>query len=903
MKEQKLLKRKEMKMRLGCLLVVINLVFSIGACRAGDITNESPRQVQLLDKNWLFSKDTLNSGWLHVSIPHSWNIADVMDDAPDYYRGVAWYKKVLPATGNLSGKKQYLYFDGANQETTVFVNGHSAGYHAGGYTRFCFDITAYLHAGTVNEILIKADNRYNPAIPPLTADFTFFGGLYRNVYLITTAAVHIAMNDYAAAGVYVTTPAVSAEKAVVDMRGIVVNESATATILSVETTLYDASGKQVASSVSRQTLQPNSPTSFQHSNLNVLNPSLWSPERPALYTAVTRIYHARTHELFDEVKSQVGMRWFSFRADSGFYLNGLPCKLIGASRHQDYEQMGNAVPALLQMKDVEMIKKMGGNYLRVAHYPQDPVILEACDRLGLLASVEIPLVNTISTTDSFTQNCLQMQVEMIRQNYNHPSVVIWAYMNEIFLRPPFKDSTINRKSYDAAVTSLARQLEAVTRKEDPARYTMIANHGDFKRYDSTGLTAIPMIVGWNLYNGWYNSVMEDFSVFMDKHHKELPDKPVIITEYGADADPRIRCFAPERFDKSVEYTTLFHQYYLCEIEKRPFVAGGAVWNLADFNSETREETMPHMNNKGLLTYNRIAKDPYYYYKAALTTAPFIKIASAYWTTRGGIADTETVAVCTQPLQVATNLAETELIVNGRSLGKNKAIKNICTWNVPFVNGTNTIRTIGIYNGSTVDDTLTILFQLQPRNLQSAAVPFKQLNVLMGARRSYIEEKTGDVWIPDQPYRTGAWGYVGGTIFSVKNGRQAYGTDKAIAGTDNDPVYQTQQAGIEKYRLDVGKGTYLLTLHFAELQGEKAVALPYNLDASVQQPTFQNRVFDVYLNGKPIIENLDIAVQYGRATAVSRSVQVTVNDWEGIELLFKARSGQPVLNALQLKKLY
>lgn len=900
MKEQKLLKRKDMKVTLKKLMVVVHLVCWVGVVNAETIADEAVRKKQLLNKEWLFTKDTSKAAWQKIGLPHCWNIADVMDDAPGYYRGAGWYKRILPTVEK--GKKQFIYFDGANQETTVWINGKKAGYHAGGYTRFSFDITAALKESGGNEILVKVDNSYNPAIPPLTADFTFFGGLYRNVYLVSTDAVHINMNNYASNGVYIKTPEVSKQKAVVEVQGSFVNETAETRKLQVETTVYDSTGKVVTRTLSKQTAQPHTTFDFHHKGLTISNPALWSPAHPALYTITTRLYNARTHEVLDEVHNTAGMRWFSFSADSGFYINGTACKLIGASRHQDYEGMGNGVPAAIQVKDVEMIKSMGGNFLRVAHYPQDPVILETCDRLGLLASVEIPVVNTISTTDSFTNNCLQMQTEMIRQNFNHPSVVIWAYMNEVFLRPPFKDSTINKRAYDSSVTALARKLEALTRKEDPTRYTMIANHGDFRRYDTTQLTTIPMIVGWNLYNGWYNSAMEDFSAFMDKHHRELPGKPVIISEYGADADPRIRSFKPERFDKSVEYTTLFHQYYLCEMVKRPFVAGAAVWNLADFNSETREETMPHMNNKGLLTYNRIAKDPYYYYKAALVNTPFVKIASSYWWQRSGIADTDTATVCTQPLEVATNLTETELFINGKSLGKVVAVKNMCSWKAAFVNGDNIIRAVGVKEGVVCEDTLVVQFRVQPRSLQSPSVPFTQLNLQMGSRRTYLDEQTGEVWLPDQPYKPGAWGYTGGTIFNVKNGRQAYGTDKAISGTDNDPIYQTQQTGIEKYRLDAPKGNYLLTLHFAELQGENAVALPYNLDTSVQQPTFQSRIFDVAVNGKPILENLDIAAQYGRATAVVQAFRVTVTGNEGIELLFKAKSGQPILNALQLKKL-
>jgi beta-galactosidase len=285
--------------------------------------------------------------------------------------------------------------------------------------------------------------------------------------------------------------------------------------------------------------------------------------------------------------------------------------LIGTSRHQDYKGLGNAVDKKLALQDVAFIKNMGANFLRIAHYPQDPAVLQACDELGLLTSVEIPVVNEITESASFYNNCINMQVEMIRQNYNHPSVIIWCYMNEIFLRPHFNGERNGRKNILPPLQS-RKNIGQCYRKEDPSRYTMIANHADFARYNEYGLTTLSMLTGWNLYSGWYGGKLEDFSVFLDKHHQKLPQQPFMVAEYGADADNRIRSMEPVRFDKSVEYTTRFHQYYIGEIMKRPFVAGAVIWNLADFNSETRIETMPHINNKGLLTWDRIRRIHIFY---------------------------------------------------------------------------------------------------------------------------------------------------------------------------------------------------------------------------------------------------------------------------------------------------
>jgi beta-galactosidase len=869
------------------------------------------RVVLGLNEAWKFTKDSLpatnnQAAWESVTLPHTWNKTDVMDDVPGYYRGACWYKKQLHINSSFAKKQVFLYFEGANQETEVYVNGKKAGVHIGGYTAFCIPITGLLHfdgADNTNEISVLVNNRFNESVPPLSADFTFYGGLYRDVFLIATDAVHFSVTDRASSGVYLTTPAVSEKTASLHIAGKLVNESANSRQLQVVTTLMDNMGESVGETRSSLSVKAGEEVRFNQDIPAVAQPHLWRPEDPFLYTAVTKITEAKSGRIVDQVTNPVGFRWFRFDADKGFFLNGKSYKLIGTSRHQDYKGLGNAVPDELARQDVRLLKDMGGNFLRVAHYPQDPSVLALCDQLGILASVEIPLVNEITESEAFYSNCEQMQVEMIRQNFNHPSVVIWAYMNEILLRPKYNNDKAKQKIYFGSIAQLAKRLDSLTRKEDPSRYTMISNHGDFNRYQETGLTRIPMIVGWNLYNGWYNSVMEGFSTFMDKHHKELPDKPVIITEYGADADPRIRSFNAERFDKSVEYTTVFHQYYLTEILKRPFVAGGAVWNLADFNSETREETMPHMNNKGLLTYDRIPKDPFYYYKAKLVDTPFIKIASSYWTLRGGVATAATPNSCTQPLQVATNVDTVELFVNGQSLGKNVAENNICQWMAPFINGENNIRAVAVKGQHTYTDCMTILFRLQPDDLKNTKVPFQQMNIMLGAKRFYLDEGRKEIWLPDQAYRPGSWGYIGGAAFRVNNGRQTYGTDKSIAGTDDDPVYQTQQVGIEQYRIDVGQGQYELTLHFAELEGTGAMPLPYNLSPAAGQETTKNRIFDVYVNGNLVLENFDLARQYGTARAIAKKIPVYVQDGEGIEVIFKAKEGKPVLNALQLKKLY
>jgi beta-galactosidase len=862
-----------------------------------------------LNQNWSFAKDPTKQyttanlkdvKWATVQIPHTWNAFDVMDDTPGYYRGIGWYKKKLALKPEWKGKKLYLYFEGANQETTVYLNGKKAGHHVDGYNAFRVPLSNLKFDGT-DEVAVKVDNSYNESIAPLTADFTFFGGIYRNVSLWVLTPVHFEDNVYASKGVYVHAEQVSKTGATVMVNGNLINSSSSAQKLTIVTTLADANGKQIEEVSSSVTAGLDQLIPFKQPVISVKQPNLWSPETPYLYQAKTRLLENGTGKVLDEVKVDVGLRFFSFDAEKGFFLNGQPYKLIGASRHQDFEGMGNAVPSALQVKDITLLKEMGGNFLRVAHYPQDQAVLDACDRMGILTSVEIPIVNEITETEDFYRNSKQMQLEMIKQNYNHPSVIIWAYMNEVLLKMKFNNDPERKQKYLANIATLAQSLEDLTRATDPTRYTMMANHGDINGYTKAGLTKIPMLVGWNLYQGWYGGKSEDFGTNLDKIHQLMPDKPILVTEFGADADPRIHAFTPIRFDKSLEYAMLYHQIYIRDILKRPFVAGAAVWNLSDFNSETREETMPHINNKGLMTLARKPKNTYYLYKANFQTKPFLKIGDGTWKFRGGLALANE-HTATQLLQVISNTDSVELWANGKSLGKKNVVERLTNWEVPFKNGKNEIKAVSFVGNAKIEDQSTIDFSLQPATMTN----FKAINILLGSQRQFIDEQKQEIWFPSQAYQAGSWGHKGGEAFKIKNsGRQSYGTDKNIRGTFNDPVYQTQLVGLDSYQLDVPKGKYEVTLHFAELMGNGIQSvLPYNLDSliAVSKEVPEQRIFDVYLNDKLVIKKINIAATYGIANSVQKRFECVVTDEKGIRILFKNVQGKAVLNALQVKKI-
>lgn len=870
------------------------------------------RTVTGLNQYWQFTKGAYDPAgnnakpatWETVSLPHTWNKDDVNDDVPDYHRAVCWYKKTIAVNSDQKNKNVYLYFEGADQITNVYVNGKKAGTHIGGYTAFTVQIDQYLNWGAAekNEIAVEVDNRFNEDVPPLTADFTFYGGIYRNVNLITTNKVHFDMGD-GAYGVYVSTPQVSAAKASVKVKGQLIKYAGFKNKLKIESTVFDADGKQVAAKVNVLAKDNTIAVAFIQDIPEIATPHLWTPDDPYLYHIITKVYNADTKELLDEIENPLGLRWFRFDANKGFFLNDKPLKLIGASRHQDRQGLGNALPDGYHEADMKLLKAMGGNFLRIAHYPQSPEVLAACDRLGILATVEIPIVNAITESDAFTNNSKQMLMEMLHQNYNHPSLIIWGYMNEILLRPKFSGDKPRQKEYFANIAKLAQTLEDIVRKEDDGRYTMMACHGSYDGYSQAGLLKIPMIVGWNLYQGWYSGTVDGFGKFLDKFHKDMPTTPTLVTEYGADTDPRIRSVKPVRFDKSVDYGLYFHNVYLDAIQARPFIAGAMVWNLADFNSETREETMPHINNKGLLGNDRKPKDTYRFYQAELLTKPFIKISD--WTSRAGIADSSNKNVCTQPLVVFANTALVQLTVNGIKIGEKKPENGMATFNVPFVNGSNNVQVITMVDGKQYADNAEISFSLIPYDLKNSGGTFNDINILLGANRFYVQPGIDRVWIADQPYKKGQFGFIGGKPYMGNNNRLPYGTDRNIIKTDDDPIYQTQRTGLTGYKMDVPQGEYELTLHFAELvSDQKKEALAYNLsDAAVGDVKAQDRVFDVLVNGVVVLKDFNIAKKYGYLTAGYEKMRIRVADTNGLNIEFRAIKGEPVLNAIQLKKIY
>lgn len=888
------------------LFYIFILLFIVGWAQA------QQRVVYTINDGWKFTKGSPfeaqltgcdDSSWETVNIPHTWNDKDADDETPGFYRGPVWYRKQLFIDKSQEGRRAVIYFEGANQEVRFYLNGQFVGEHKGGYTRFCFDITSHLRYGQENLFAIYVNNVYNPNIPPLSADFTFFGGIYRDVYLQFMNPVHIATNDYASSGVYIRTPEVNNSAASVEITTLLTNDMPQATEIRVENIICDADGKEVKKTQAEVKLAAGETKTDISKKIKIDSPRLWDIDDPYRYMVYTRILDKRKGTLLDEVVNPLGLRWFKFDSEKGFFLNGKGRKLIGTARHQDYFQKGNALCDELHVQDVLLLKEMGGNYLRVSHYPQDPVIMEMCDKLGIVTSVEIPVVNAVTETEEFLHNSVEMAKEMVRQDFNRPSVMIWGYMNEIFLRRPYTEGK-QLEDYYRFTEKVARALEATIREEDPSRYTMMAYHNMPQYYEDTHLTEIPMIQGWNLYQGWYEPDINEFQRLLDRAHKAYKGKVLMVTEYGPGVDPRVHSYQPERFDFSQEYGLVYHKHYLNEMMKRPFIAGSSLWNLNDFYSESRVDAVPHVNNKGVVGLNREKKDVYWFYKTALSRRPILVIGNREWKSRGGVVNTAQ-KECIQSVPVFSNAEEVELFVNNKSLGKKKIEDNYALFDVPFVGGENLLEAVAVAGDNKLRDMLRIQFQLVGSQLKDEAVPFTEINVMLGSPR-YFEDRAANVaWIPEQEYKPGSWGFIGGTSYRRKTGfGTMLGSDIDIHGTDMNPIFQTQRVGIKSFKADVPNGEYSVYLHWAELESDKErEALVYNLGADSEQTFAGNRSFGISINGTTVSDDFNVARDYGYARAVIKKFVITVKDGKGVSVDFHKKEGEPILNAIRIYRNY
>ena len=831
------------------------------------------RSVKTINDGWDFRKDG-DLHWQSVNLPHTFNIDAYSQRS--YYQGKGIYRKVLSIPETDSSKQYYLKIDAASKAASVKVNGTPMGNHDGGYSAFIVDITDVVAKN--NEIEITVDNARRD-ITPIWADFTFWGGIYRDVWLITTPKQHFNMTNHGTNGVFVSTPVVNEQQGVVQVKAEITNDANSKVRLKIENRIYNADGTIIQTSTKPLSLKEGETNTIEYKSDAIAHPLLWSPETPNLYRVITSIVNAKTGEVLDEVSNKVGFRWFSFDADKGFFLNGKNYKLRGVNRHQDQAPVGVAIDDEVNRRDIEQIKQIGCNFIRISHYPQDDALLDACDEVGLLAWEEIPIVNMVPETPGYVENCEYNLVEMIRQHYNHPSIMAWGYMNEILLIAPTPDKPEWPKVKDRTV-ELAQRLEKRLKEEDPSRVSVMAFHGS-DLYNTIGL-AVSDVSGWNLYQGWYFGKLPDFEAWLEDQHHRYPSRPIIVSEWGAGSDKRIHSTQSRPFDFSIEYQQKYIEHYLPYIEESDYIAGCAYWNYIDFNVAARQESMPRVNNKGLFYNDRTPKDVAYYFQAMWRSdIPVLRIASRDWDSRVGQIGEK------QPVKIYANLDEVELISNGVSCGKQPLSNCNTTFLVELPQGSSSLIARGYKNGALVEDAMMITFGLLP-NLDKGG----ELAINVGSNCYFTSDVSHLTWLPDRPYQQGkGWGYVDGKERS---------TTSEVYNTVDGPIYQTWLEDVTQYKIDAPEGTYEVELLMADISRpakQQANLLGKGDEAA---SSALNR-FDITICGTMVEKNFSPA-ENNRYLNACRRRYIVQNNGDSIDILLTPLQGKAFLAGIKVRKL-
>jgi beta-galactosidase len=660
-----------------------------------------PRSITELNGEWKFrlgSDDFTNetdfdeSEWEPVTIPHSWNSHDIFDqrniiDHLDimemYHRGTGWYRKTFDSESEWENRRLQLSFLGANQVTEVWLNDEYLGKNTGGYLGFEFDVTDIITTDAVNQLTVKVDNLFSYDIPPHTADFNFYGGLYREVLLSSTEKVYLART-------FTEGTDVSHRQATAQVLYNIANTSSdNATGLSLTSNLLNPFG-EIIQTHTRDVEIPAGSNQEIHITMDPVKfPMLWSSESPLLYEVYTVIKDANG-ELLDINREPLGFRWYSFNPDTGFMLNDEPLKLKGVNFHQDYLHLGNAVDLKQKREDLIHIKKMGANFVRLAHYPHHPAVLDLTDSLGILVWSEIPWVNTTGGNE-FAKNAKDMMKGMIHRDFNHPSIILWGIGNE------FAMGFIDEESLQRA-KNLARDLHQMSKSLDPNRLTVQAHN----EVVDAGLMEITDVQGRNRYFGWYEATYNDFANALDEEKEKYPHWNILISEYGAEGKYGYHVTDPVIFDHSETYQMDFHRAHWEAIDEREWVSGGALWNMFDFGSHVKIGNIPHINQKGMMTMDRKPKSVYRYYQSQWLTDPVVYIVSKTQHHKKLNLDGTT------EIRVFSNCEYVELIINGESAGS-KSGEKVFTWHTSPAEGMYRLEAVGNCRGNTILDTHRVYY--------------------------------------------------------------------------------------------------------------------------------------------------------------------------------------------------
>ena len=560
--------------------------------------------VSLLD-GWRFAKTAeipaaFPESWQPVTLPHTWNAADGTDGGNDYWRGTACYCRRLTPPALAAGEQLWLEFEGAAMTAEVYLNGRKLARHAGGYSTFRVELTPALVEG-VNLLAVLVDNSENDTVYPQKADFTFYGGLYRPVHLLTVPAGHFALSYHGGSGLKVTP---------------IVNLEARRATVTVEAYTENADGETVTFLTAGQTLTATVGNGCVKAEFVIENVHLWDGvDDPYLYTLTASLSSG------DSVSARFGCRTIAFDADKGFLLNGRPYRLCGAARHQDRQGLGSALTNAEHEEDMALLREMGANTVRLAHYQHAQHFYDLCDEYGLIVWAEIPYIT--KHMENGRANTVSQMTELVVQNYNHPSIVCWGLSNEITASGGVTPDMVENH----------KLLNDLCHKLDATRPTTMA-HAFMLDMDDPFVMASD-IRSYNLYYGWYLGELEQNDQFFDEFHQKHPEAVIGLSEYGADANPVYQNGHPEKGDWSEPYQAIYHEHMLKMWSERPYIWAMHCWNMFDFAADGRNEGgKPGQNQKGLVTFDRrTKKDAFYIYKAYLSKEPFVHICGRRYADR------------------------------------------------------------------------------------------------------------------------------------------------------------------------------------------------------------------------------------------------------------------------------
>ncbi len=612
------------------------------------------RSTTKLMKNWQFTGPDGKTA--AVDLPHTWNNIDGQDGGNDYWRGTCIYKTRFAAPAFDKNTQQvWLQFEGVNASAKVTLNGVEVARHDGGYSTFRADVTALL--ADSNELIVEADNSKNDRVYPQKADFTFYGGIYRDVSLLVVNWNHIALDYLGGPGVQIT-PTVNGANADIEVKTWMEGDG------EVEFSIYDAAGAEVLTGKGRDT------------TVTLEHPHLWDGVRdPYLYTCAVRL--VLNGEVQDEVRQRFGVRSFSVDPKRGFFLNGRPYPLHGVSRHQDRKGLGNAITREMHDEDMQLIKELGANTIRLAHYQHDQYFYDLCDEAGMVVWAEIPYIS--EHMPNGRENTISQMKELIVQNYNHACIVCWGVSNEITIST--KDNRDMRDNHHV--------LNDLCHEMDKTRLTTLACYAMCGPFNP--VAHITDLVSWNLYLGWYVPGLFLNDLWMDFFHLCYPNRALGFSEYGAEGMPNLHSSHPRRGDHTEEYQAIYHEYMLRCFDRHKWLWATHVWNMYDFAADARDQGgEPGMNHKGLVTFDRkTKKDSVYIYKAWWSDEPFVHICSKRYADR-----TENEI----EVKVYSNQKQVSLYVNGEKLAEQEG-EHIFKFRVKL-NGETKVQAVA---GDSIDD--------------------------------------------------------------------------------------------------------------------------------------------------------------------------------------------------------